>query len=123
MIGCSWNERARMKYWAGVLRYSLYLAILSSILVPFSHTSWTQFGREFLIRLAIVVPFVAITFRILRSDTVEPYRITGVTSDPLGEEGALPAESTDVSAIHHPEITHKSPGSFLLFVAMILGVF
>ena len=112
-----------MKYWSGVLRFALYLVVLSSILVPLSHSSWTQFAGNFLIRLAFVVPFAAITFRILRSETVEPYRITKIPAeaidDPEGSREKLPA----APAMTQLQVSPKKSRSFLIVLVLILTIF
>lgn len=112
-----------MKYWASVLRYALYLLVLSSIFVRFSHTSWAQFGSDFLIRMAIVVPFAAITLRILRSETVEPYRVTEITAERRDETEARQVESPDGPAILQPQAICKGSRSFLIFAALVLAIF
>lgn len=110
-----------MKYWSGVLRFALYLVILSSVLVPLSHESFAHFVKEFLIRLAFVVPFAATTFRMLRSETAEFYRLTEVSLEPICTESS-PAELSGRPA-PQPRLENQGSGSFPIFLVLIVAIF
>jgi len=112
-----------MKRWERVLKYALYLLILSAIFVPFSHFSLAQFAKEFLIRLIFVVTFAATTFGVLQSGAVEPYRITETSPEALADEIVLPFESQEASELPQPKIPPKRRRSFLVFWVVVFAIY
>jgi hypothetical protein len=111
------------KRWVGVLLYALYLLILSSLFVPLSHTSLVQFLKEFLIRLAIVTVFAAVTFRVINIGAVEPYRITETPSQAVTEDDFAPIELQDNSAMPQSQFPLKRRRSPLIFWIMVLSIY
>lgn len=82
-----------MKRWPGVLLYALYLVCLSSVFVPLSHASWSQFAKGCCIRLAIALIFAVASFRLLNLESVNAYRITPGPSQPATENDFAQAAS------------------------------
>jgi len=105
-----------MKRWGRVLSYALYLLILSALFVPFSHTSLSQFAKEFLIRLVTMVTFAGATLRVFQNGAAEPYRITETSPETLADEGVMPIEL-------QPELPPKPRRSLLVFWIVVFGIY
>jgi hypothetical protein len=111
-----------MKRRVRILLYALYLLVLSSLFVPLSHASWTQFARELLIRLLIVVAFAAVTLRVINIGTVEAYRITEPLPQALAREEVSPVELQGTPVVVKPQ-PPKRRRSFLVFWIVVLTIY
>lgn len=112
-----------MKRWVGVLRYALYLLVLSSLFIPFSHASLAEFAKEFLIRIVIVTAFAAVTLRVIDSGAVEPYRITETPPQVAQKDDIAPVELQDTPAMPDSPTPLKRLRSFLLFWILVSSIY
>jgi hypothetical protein len=111
-----------MKVRVAIPVIALHLLILSSLFVPLSHASWSQFAKEFLIRLAITAAFATVASLFLDAGAAEPYRITDAPQpSPIGDIPAV--ELQDSSASLQTQISPKPRRRFLAFWVVILALF
>jgi hypothetical protein len=114
-----------MKRRRGALVIALYLLILSLLFAPLSNVSLSQFAKGLLIRSAIVLAFALVTSSFLDFGTVEPYRLTEVTTIvvPKGEDSPLDAKGTvGFQRSHSPRKQGRSHVAFRIVIAAIYYV-
>ena len=107
----------------GILTISLYLLILSSIFVPISHASWTQFALECLTRLFIVAVFATVTSIFLDTAAPEPYRVTDALRPAAMKEDVPPVELQPTCTTIQPHSPGRRRNHLLIFWIVVLAIY